>query len=192
MQNLCNLPNLPENIVLQITQQLPKIHQVTLDKWNKDYFEYKYQWEKECCLEPTITEISNWIYEQSYILKTQGITDFFAKYAQNFKLTLTFNLDTYIDIYYTGYIQCRKPPYTKRLKSLSSIKRCLQEHNVNLVLSPLQHRLQNTSILNFMVVRNILSKRIKCLEHGVNMNSCFQQILTKYLEPRIVEHLMNI
>ena len=165
---------LPLDILNEIQSHLPTLSQPQWRRVSKQTLQTTFDWQKQCCFPPTISEIADLFIAKKkdimqhdlniYVISNDILSD---PDAYIFRITLD---------RLTGEIQAfgRGTPIT--LYTREDFINILTNKKINMDFI-------NSSfyIENLKVIRSCLHKRQKCIEHGFNPDKCFIELCILYL-----------
>ena len=204
---------LPHEIRRRISKHLSASSNAALRLSNRNLYYGSwdgFDWEKECCREPSSVEIANWLYRQSYLLKYENTyrdsvlkpiqpkysskphtQEMFNKIAS--QITIRFsnkhfdiseNRGTHIDLdLNTGELTGE---LIHRLPFSGIFRDKIKLDTYPKILSYIADRQLNLDFASFssgnwIIIRDILNNRISCKTYGVGGDTCFIRVLAKHL-----------
>lgn len=179
------IPELPKEIYGEIAQHVPREKQAQerFHKVNRAFSQMPIPYET-CCQEPSTNEIATWLYNQGQILANSNIKSnplipkgetFTFYFTDNKRIKMFSNGKLY-----GGDSRHEYDPKAVELLSRNSMLKFIGTSKFK--------NESTTNDLNWIMIRNILSKRKNCFLHGKSSDDCFIQMLNE----KLYKHLSNI
>lgn len=163
---------LPPDIYSEIQKYLPLLAQPAFRQASKQTLAAQFDWQTQCCTEPTAQEIADWIREQqANSILNEGISVHLNKHTDFANPPYTRNI--LID-QHTGKISDGNDYSAQAIPAY-----LIGQYTKNFGIS--YDIIDSDEFNQWLIVRDILSKRRSCLAHGFDSDSCFIKLLRETL-----------
>lgn len=183
--------DLPHDILNELQQYLPISYQSSWRSVNTQTQTTEFNWQQQCCFEPTKREIVDWIFRQRDLvlhpeLRDENDTIKFVEYYQYTKeqrsLTLSLMGTQYV-VYtirlnlHNGKIETYLGCGWRNMTTINTRNELFTDIRGRIYLGELHFHV----IFYWQIVRNILKMRTQCHQHGFESDQCLIGLLAKYL-----------
>lgn len=176
--------SLPREMYLEIGKHLPLSSQPRYHQISRMFRNLPFN-PTDCCVEPTNSEIANWLYDQSRLLSNEHTKQYsvFKPFRDYMRFSFGPNERYQIYLLYDGQLE---GPTSNGIRPLNSVKDILGLIGSNgLYLWPKGNMgvpLSYQANENWLVIRDIFSKRPICRTQNVSSEWCFIQFIISQIE----------
>lgn len=168
---------LPKDIYAEIAKHVAPSDQLRLRRVNRRFAALPFDLEY-CCVEPTNLEIAKWFLDQSYLMSrnksifNKRVSFSFSRPDQRSEKLIAINVPS-------GKVTGSTDDTIFSPQELRTIDEILDFLGDDTLI--LRAKFANVLHNNWLMVRDILSRRSSCQKYNVSSDKCFLQLLIKYI-----------
>ena len=212
-RTLLTYSDLPRDIFSEIRRYLPPSTQARLYRESGKQLEQNFNWDEECCKLPTTSEIAKWLIELRNILinpypylhnanrlEWSVLTSWLNEdsefaFSGTDKKILLININAKNgDITYSYLGGINKDLGWVSIGDIKDIINILRGRSP--ILAQRYPGIRFDLVFsNWRMIKNVLSNRLSCSKHGIDITNCLKQLAHKHFgsdaKPEHIEHLIR-